>query len=146
MKAKIDQLHRLHDTGARYITEIAKCDRGLAKEAARHADPETTERYIAVASSELALAVHSVPRPQRNRPSGRLYGRGQKRKGIRKGVWSPEGTIPAHSSQNECNETGPSLAGLTLRELGAGGSNPLTPTNKIGVLRPLGLRHITAVM
>lgn len=101
MKAKIDQLHRLHDTGARYITEIAKCDRGLAKEAARHADPETTERYIAVASSELALAVKSVPRPQRNRPSGRLYGRGQKRKGIRKGFGARKGRfrpIPAKTN------------------------------------------------
>lgn len=65
LKAKVDRPHRLHDTRARYITEVAKVSRGLAKDAARHADPATTERYIAVAASELAKSVKSVPGPKK---------------------------------------------------------------------------------
>lgn len=64
-KAEIDHPHRLHDVRARYITEVAKVNRGIAKDAARHADAATTERYIAVAVSEVAAVLKSVPRPKR---------------------------------------------------------------------------------
>lgn len=77
LKAKVERPHRLHDTRARYITEVAKVNRGLAKDAARHADPVTTERYIAVAASELAKAVRSVPAPN----TGRRGASGRKRAG-----------------------------------------------------------------
>jgi protein gp37 len=63
--AEIERPHRLHDVRARYITEVAKVNRGVAKDAARHADPATTERYIAVAASEVATVLRGVPRPQK---------------------------------------------------------------------------------
>lgn len=70
--ADIDQPHRLHDVRARYITEVAKVNRGVAKDAARHADAATTERYIAVAASEVAAVLKGVPRPKK--PSLRAVG------------------------------------------------------------------------
>jgi integrase len=63
--AEIEHPHRLHDVRARYITEVGKINRGVAKDAARHADPATTERYIAVAVSEVAAVLKGVPRPQK---------------------------------------------------------------------------------
>jgi integrase len=63
--AEIEQPHRLHDVRARYITDVAKINRGIAKEAARHADPATTERYIAIAADEVAAALKAAPRPQK---------------------------------------------------------------------------------
>jgi len=68
LEAKVAAPHRLHDVRARYITEVAKVNRGIAKESARHADPVTTERYIGVASSEVAEIVGSVPRPKKRPP------------------------------------------------------------------------------
>lgn len=64
-KAELEQPHRLHDVRARYITEVAKADRGFAKEAARHADAATTELYIAMEPGEVGAAVRRVPRPKK---------------------------------------------------------------------------------
>jgi integrase len=64
-KAQIGRPHRLHDIRARYITDVAKVARGVAKEAARHADPATTERYIAFETSDVAEALRGAARPQR---------------------------------------------------------------------------------
>jgi hypothetical protein len=63
--AKVARPHRMHDIRARYITEVAKVNRGIAKEAARHVDPKTTERYIDIADSEVAEALKSVPGPKK---------------------------------------------------------------------------------
>ena len=65
LEAKVHRPHRLHDVRARYITEVAKVNRGLAKDAARHADPATTELYIGVADHEVAEMVRQVGRPEK---------------------------------------------------------------------------------
>lgn len=70
LEAEVDSPHRMHDVRARYITEIAKRHRGVAKDAARHADPETTERYIAVATSEVGDLVRGIGRPEKGRRIG----------------------------------------------------------------------------
>lgn len=72
--AKVDRPHRLHDVRARYITEVAKTNRGIAMDAARHADPATTELYIAVAATEVADAVRQVGGPKKTLRRG---GRGR---------------------------------------------------------------------
>lgn len=64
-KAGVDHPHRFHDVRARYITDIATHHRGLAKEAARHADPATTERYISIASTTVAAALKTLPAPKK---------------------------------------------------------------------------------
>lgn len=66
-RAEIAHPHRLHDVRARYITEVAKKNRGIAKEAARHADGATTEGYVAIAVSEVAAVLRGVPAPQKPR-------------------------------------------------------------------------------
>jgi len=65
-EAKIARPHRLHDTRARYITEVAKvASSALTQEAARHQDPATTARYTGIAGDELSRALASVPRPKK---------------------------------------------------------------------------------
>ena len=66
MTAEIDAPHRLHDTRARYITEIAKvASSATTQEAARHQDAATTARYTAIAGGEVARALKCVPRPKK---------------------------------------------------------------------------------
>lgn len=62
-KAEVAAPHRLHDVRARYVTEVAKvASAATAQEAARHADPATTARYVALAEAEVAKALKAVPR------------------------------------------------------------------------------------
>lgn len=68
--AEVTSPHRFHDVRARFITEVAKVDRGLAKDAARHADPKTTEGYVGVAVLEVAKAVRQVGRPNKGERRG----------------------------------------------------------------------------
>lgn len=70
LKAKIEAPHRLHDVRARFITSVATVNRGIAKEAARHADAETTEGYIGVSSGDVARIVGSVPGPRKRAARG----------------------------------------------------------------------------
>lgn len=71
-KAGITAPRRLHDTRARYITEVAKVAPGVAQDAARHQDPATTALYIALAGAEVAQALEAVPRPKKPAlPTGR---------------------------------------------------------------------------
>lgn len=60
--------HRFHDIRARGITEVARVMKGAAQGAARHQSPQSTEFYIAFASTEVADAVDQATR--RRRPSG----------------------------------------------------------------------------
>lgn len=65
-RASLTKKHRFHDVRARYVTEIAKDASGAAtQKAARHADPKTTQRYIGIASSEIADIVKATNRKAR---------------------------------------------------------------------------------
>jgi integrase len=76
--AGIDTPHRLHDVRARYVTEVAKvAPSAVAQGAARHADPGTTARYVAVASVEVAQAVDRARRP--NLPAWRTIKGGRRK-------------------------------------------------------------------
>lgn len=65
-RAEVETPHRLHDVRARYVTEVAKvASAATAQEAARHADPATTARYVALAAAEVSRALQAVPRAKR---------------------------------------------------------------------------------
>jgi len=70
--------HRFHDLRAGYITEIAgKASASNTRNAARHRDQSTTDRYIDIARSDTARAVEDAMQPRR-RPPLRILSGGRK--------------------------------------------------------------------
>jgi integrase len=63
--AGIEKPRRFHDVRGAYITQVARGTRSsrMIREAARHRDQSTTDRYIEIAQNETAKAVEKAMRP-----------------------------------------------------------------------------------
>lgn len=66
-RAGIEKPRRFHDVRAAYITQIAKGVKSsrMVRDAARHADQSTTDRYIEIALNDTGRAVEQATRPAR---------------------------------------------------------------------------------
>lgn len=79
-RAGIEKPKRFHDVRAAYITQVARGTKSaqLVRNAARHRDQATTDRYIDAMTQETAAAVEKAMQPARGRPKLRAIAGGRR--------------------------------------------------------------------